>query len=501
MHRVGLFDIFHARWFAVSLGLMIVSTAVYILSRLPAIWMAVTQPRKRVPERYFELAPHRYDFETAVAAADFAALLRRKRFKVDTFVEPEATYLFADRFAWAQFATVLTHAAIVVFVLAAVVSRADGFSEPLFIGEGATAPVFPVVAQPNQMQVKILDAIGVYGADGLPTDYRTELAIYQGGQEVKRCVTTVNSPCSYQGYRFHQAAYYGYGAELQVRDLRSGDIIYHETFSLDDQRPAPHFIIRDAASKQVLFDDSPVLGQGVTTETDQGPVVAALSQISLPDGRSYIVGMRNLASGGKGGWSLLLLDASSPAAASLQLAQGASGVLGSLEVEFLGVVGIPALLRDDVPLPAGAPGGGQVLLQLSNVYAGTGTASEGTAVQAPVRAGEPTLTMLGASNSAMVMRPGQSLTAGNYQYTFVGQREFAGLQVKKDSSDLLVWAAMGLLIAGLLASFWVPRRRLWAKITADRTYLVGQTNQMANLRREMRALAAESGASVSEDED
>lgn len=500
MHRIGLFDIFHARWFVVSMGLMITSTAVYIISRMPGMWLSITQPRKRVPDRYFELAPHRFDFPTAAPAGALAAQLRDKRYRVEVFPEPEATYLFADRFAWAQLGTLLTHGAIILFILAAVVSQASSFSTQLFVGEGSSAPVFPVVSHPRQMQVQVLDAVGVFGEDGLPVDYRSELAIYQNGQEVKRCVSTVNSPCGYNGYRFHQAGYYGFGAELQVRDLSTGDIIYRETISLSDQRSAAHIIVRDAASGAVLLDDAPVLGQAVTTQTAEGPIVAALSSIEL-DGKRFIIGLRNQASGGEKGWTLLVLAAGNPAGGGLQLRTGEKTMLGDLEFEFPSVVGIPALVRNDIPLPPGAPAGNEVLLQMSNVYVGTGNASEGTPVDAPIHPGEPTLTLLGVADSALVMRPGETTTIGGYEYAFVGQKEFAGLEVKKDSSDNLVWVAAALLLGGLLISFWVPRRRLWARITADRTHLVGQTSQMANLRREMQDLAAATGADVEESEE
>ncbi len=42
-------------------------------------------------------------------------------------------------------------------------------------------------------------------------------------------------------------------------------------------------------------------------------------------------------------------------------------------------------------------------------------------------------------------------------------------------------------------TFYVPRRRLWVKITSDRTYLAGIAGHLANLRREMGKLGEEAG--------
>ncbi len=78
---------------------------------------------------------------------------------------------------------------------------------------------------------------------------------------------------------------------------------------------------------------------------------------------------------------------------------------------------------------------------------------------------------------------------GGYEYSFLGQREFAGIQVKRDRSDYLIWAGAALLISGLLVTFWVPRRRLWARLTPARTYLAGQAGHAVRLEKEMAELA------------
>ena len=94
----------------------------------------------------------------------------------------------------------------------------------------------------------------------------------------------------------------------------------------------------------------------------------------------------------------------------------------------------------------------------------------------------------------MVLEPGQSATVGSYEYKFLGQREFAGIQVKRDRSDYLVWAAAALIVLGLMVTFWVPRRRLWARISSNGIRLAGQAPAHADFARELRSLAAEAGA-------
>ncbi|MFQ6019628.1 MAG: cytochrome c biogenesis protein ResB, partial [Dehalococcoidia bacterium] len=292
---------------------------------------------------------------------------------------------------------------------------------------------------------------------------------------------------------FHQAAYFGFGAEVQVRDLDSGNVIYRETLGLADTIPGPHLVVRDD-SGNTLLDETLVL-----TERVQGTYGRL---ITVPgDGRTVWVGTRQEPSGD---WRLLLLEPSRRAdAVRLAIPQGGRAQAGGpdgggLSFEFAGLAPTPASFEPDFPLPpsaAASPGdSGTVLVQMNNVVYGTGDASAGTTVDVPRRQGPPTLTMVGLASQPLSLGPGQSAAIDRYEYTFLGQRDFAGIEVKRDSSVTLVWIATGLLLAGLFISFWVPRRRIWAKITGARTYLASQGGHASGFERETRNLARALGA-------
>ena len=67
------------------------------------------------------------------------------------------------------------------------------------------------------------------------------------------------------------------------------------------------------------------------------------------------------------------------------------------------------------------------------------------------------------------------------------------------SSVALVAIVLG--IVGLSITFFVPRRRVWARITPERTYLAGLAGHTVNLRRELARYAREAGARDVEDVD
>ena len=489
MDAVGLFDIFHASWFSVLLAITVISTAAYVVSRFPGIWSTISRPRKRVPDRYFDQAPHRLRIEGVVDVERLEAGLRRSRYKVERWQEGEATFLFADRFQMAQLGTLLTHAAVIVFILAAVVSRVDSFSSGLFLAEGSTLPVFPVRHE-NQMQVELVDSYAEFAPDGQPLDYRSDLAIYRGGEEVLRCSSTVNTPCSYDGYRFYQVAYFGFGAELVVRDTATGNVIYRETLALAMRSPAAHLRI-DNENGARLIDQTVVLPD--TFEINDEVFHGGL--IRLDDGTVLTLLLPQDADDGD---ELLVFDlGDSPE--TLRLAAGESVESGGLVFSYIGLERIPAGFALDLPLPESIDAGEPIRLQMNNVIFGTDTTSDGTNVEAPSGGGEPELTIVGLTSQAVTLSAGGALLIDGYEYKFEGQREFSGIDVRRDRSDYLIWIGAAAIVIGLMITFWVPRRRLWAKITRGGASLAGQAAGQADYTSEMRRLAVQAGAELAEE--
>jgi cytochrome c biogenesis protein ResB len=487
IHRLGLFDVFHARWFAVSLGLLVASLIACSVNRFPSIWRSIRRPQRRVADAYFEQALQRASFTTPSDSGALEGVLRRHRYRVERSQEGQTTYLFADRFSWARLGTSLSHLALILFIVGALVSKLTGFSQSLFLAEGASASVGGS-GDANQMQVQVIDAAARFSEQGQPLDYRAEMAIFQGGREVKQCTVSVNGPCTYDGYRFHQAAYFGFGADLQVRDLASGNVVYREVLALADTMPGPHVVVRDGDGR-LLVDETLVLTDLI--ESVYGTTVA------IPDdGRLAWIGAKPDPAGDD--WQMVVYElGDNPDPARLALALGEKGRSGGLEFEFVSLSSLPATFEPEFPLPPALTGGldrGTVLLQMRDAV-GTEEASPQEAVSVPpAAAGPPTLVMIGVGPNAVSLAPGASSVLGDYEYTFLGQREFAGIQVKRDRSDNLIWAGAGLLLLGLGITFYVPRRRLWAKIADDRTYLAGAAGYRGNFRREMARLGAEAGS-------
>jgi cytochrome c biogenesis protein len=121
-------------------------------------------------------------------------------------------------------ATLLTHAGLVTFLIAAAVTSRLGDEQGLVVAEGESLTVQPI-GTPGLLLVKNIDFEAPGFDTGHPTDFTTDLAVYQDGKQIARKTIRVNDPLSIAGYTFHQN---GFG-------------------------PAPHVVLRSAAGA-VLWD-------------------------------------------------------------------------------------------------------------------------------------------------------------------------------------------------------------------------------------------------------
>lgn len=462
MQRLGLFQVFHAKWFLFALGFLVVNVTTCTINRWSPTFRNVFRPPRRVPDSFFERA-HNRTILAPVGIETLETALRKLRFRVETTVENNATYLFADRHPWTQLATFISHLALILFISGGLITWLTGFSTDIFAGEGTTAPVF-AVSNPNQLQVRIDETIGRFGDRGNPLDFRTRLTIFRNGDEVAHGTSTVNDPFKYDGYRFHQVAFFPNGAELRIRDIATGNAVFHETFPLQDTTAAPEVTISDASGKTLLSDS--------IAPTDFLSIASgALVRVPGTD-RVIWIGMT---AKDDEAWQLVAFDPRGDSqSGQVRVEQGATGAISGLTVRFDRVASIPSAIG------LGVPGGdAQTLAQL---------------MKGPD--GADALMLVSESRPAISLAAGEPVTVGSYEYTFEGRRQFTGIAVKRDSGAWFIWIATAMLVGGLALTFYVPRRRLWVRLTERGTQIASLAEKSGGFEKDMRTLARRAGVPV-----
>ncbi len=468
MYDAGLFSVFQARWFLFALGFLVIFVTTCTMNRWSPTFRNVFHPPVRVPDSFYVRAHNRTEF-SPVATSELERGLRSMRFhRIEVEQRDGATYVFADRYPWAQLATFISHLALILFIAGGVVTWATGFTGNVFAGEGTTQPVF-AVSSPGQLQVRIDEAVGTFGDKGNALDFRTHLTIFRNGEEVKSGYTTVNDPLEYGGYRFHQAAFFPYGAGLRIRDVASGNTVFAETFSLEEITAAPVVTISDATGRELLRD---------TIAPTDFLDIASGALVQVPRTGDEIAGPLfwiGITSRDNETWELVAYDpTSSDSGDQVRIAQGASAALSGLTIRFDDVLSLPAAVGVDLP-----DGTDQVLAQLTGLAGG----NQG-------------LMLVAAGRPAISLAEGDPTVVGGYEYTFEGAREFTGISVKRDSGAWFIWIATAMLVIGLALTFYVPRRRLWIRLTPDGTKIAALAEKSGGFEKEMRTLAQRLGVAV-----
>lgn len=465
MYELGLFSVFQARWFLFALGFLVVFVTTCTMNRWSPTFRNVFNPPTKVPDSFFDRA-HNRTVLPAVPADDLERGLRSMRFRrVDVEQRDGATYFFADRYPWTQLSTFVSHLALILFIAGGMVTWATGFTSDIFAGEGTTTPVF-AVSNAAQLQVRVDDTVGKFGDAGNALDFRTYLTIFENGEEVKSGVATVNDPLHYGGYRFHQVAFFPDGAALRIEDTATGNTVFREIFPLQDVTAAPVITITDAAGNRLLRD---------TIAPTDFLDIASGTVVQVPDGPAIWVG---LTSTDDEMWQLVAFDPQlGDSGDQLRIEQGASGALGDLTLRLDDVVSLPAAVGVDMP-----DGSEQVLAQMT-------TADDGT----------KTLLLVAENRPAIYLGEGDPVTLGGFTYTFEGPREFSGISVKRDSGAWFIWIATAMLVIGLALTFYLPRRRLWIRLTDAGTQIAALAEKSGGFEKDMRRLAQRLGVDTPPD--
>jgi cytochrome c biogenesis protein len=303
LDRLGLFHVFSTWYFMGLFALLSLSILACSINRAPRLWRVATKPRTTMSEVFYAHAPLRATVDLPVdaetAAERVRTALRREHFRVVETSTKHGPAVYADRFRWGPFGTVVAHLSLILIMLGFVVSATTGFKDKAFI-----APVgVPVsVGHGTGLVVEAKSFTDAYYDNGAPKDYVSDLSLTKAGRQVARHETRVNSPLIYDGVWFHQSSF-GNGADVTVTE--GGTTVYSGLVPLqwtsDDgqqsigqltipARGITVFVV-EAASGQVLADlpagsaQLEVHKAGVTDPL--GAPVVSQGQSAVVDGLTY----------------------------------------------------------------------------------------------------------------------------------------------------------------------------------------------------------------------
>ncbi|MFH0751555.1 MAG: cytochrome c biogenesis protein ResB, partial [Chloroflexota bacterium] len=198
----------------------------------------------------------------------------------------------------AKLFTLITHAGLVGFILAAAITSRFGFETGILLPEGQALPV-ESIGSAGLVSVKSLGFTAPRDADGRFVDFTTDLAVYRDGREIARKVIRVNDPLEAAGYTFHQN-FFGPAVDLAIHD-GAGRVLWAGPIPLDEVnagRPYGRLAIpgREEGLELLLGEDADgatslaVAGYRIIGEGADGtPLVETVFVGGTAPGRTYVV--------------------------------------------------------------------------------------------------------------------------------------------------------------------------------------------------------------------
>jgi cytochrome c biogenesis protein len=228
LDALGFLSIFNAVYFKGTMVLLITSVVACSINRAPFLWKQATQPRLRMTESFFE---HAALHATLTGPADEDAVLaeveaafRGHHYRTVVEREGDTIHLFADRFRWGPFGTVIAHLSLIVILTGVLVGSALGFRDPEFAASIGTRVD---VGNGTGLTLVAKSFTDTYSTEnGAPSDYQSDLVIYRGEQQVAAQTIRVNQPLRVGDVTFYQS-FFGPAAAIQVKD-GSGALIFDE---------------------------------------------------------------------------------------------------------------------------------------------------------------------------------------------------------------------------------------------------------------------------------
>lgn len=251
---LGFFSLWTSPLFLSVTVLLAASIIACTTHRLPQLIRRARHPRTHVSDKFFDHAQYRAEMVlpmSAPEALDHARdTLTGRGYRILPDERDPGTGLYADRFRYGPFGTVLAHASFVIILAAFAISAFTGLERALDIPVGESVEV----GGGTGLQVLASSFRDTYDPEGRPLDYVSHLVVSKDGAQAGEADVRVNSPLVVDGIAFHQASF-GVAASLEVKDA-AGRVRFKGAVPLrwqsQDNRHAIGKVTPDGTSTEIV---------------------------------------------------------------------------------------------------------------------------------------------------------------------------------------------------------------------------------------------------------
>ena len=243
---LGFFDLYHSWWFILLLLILALNLLFCSLKRLPIDWKIISQPKVKLETNQIQAYTSKEKISINNTSIDqlletIQSRMRKGGFPCKKKLQDEnGWYLFSEKGKFGRLAFYITHISIILIFIGAIIGAAKGFKGFVNIPEGEKISSIVLTSHDGRSKTKNLNfeveckkfELTYYkdkegNITNRPKDYKSQLVIYEQGQEVLAKEIEVNSPLNYKGIYFYQSSY-GEIPTLKITVKSSeGEIVDH----------------------------------------------------------------------------------------------------------------------------------------------------------------------------------------------------------------------------------------------------------------------------------
>lgn len=213
MYWSGLFDLYNSLPFRMLIVINVFSIIICTLNRWQPTMRLIGNPMVRATDGFIGGLTERAQFKSVPIPIERAeralrAALRKSRYRViaERSDDGKTLYIYGDRDRWSKLVTFVSHAALVLLVLAAAFAGQLGWRErsvtllpgkQVNVGHGTDFTIANVGWN-----------IEFYPGTQTVKEYQNTLAIYEGGTQVLTKTIVVNDPLKYKDVNFFLGSYF-----------------------------------------------------------------------------------------------------------------------------------------------------------------------------------------------------------------------------------------------------------------------------------------------------
>jgi cytochrome c biogenesis protein len=228
-------DFFNSLFFITPGALLLLNILVCSINRWTGIKKILNGGQIKRPDSFFDSKEKKSEIlDVSLPSVEVVEaikhVLQKRHYRVRFENDENNVYLAADKNRYFKLGTFISHLSIILFILAYIIGNIFGFQNTEFV---VTEGEIKEVGYDTNLSLNLISFVDEYSTDGIPTDYRSEVILYENNQVVTSTTIRVNRPLIYQGIRFYQS-YFGPAAGIQItqndENIFTGDVALSESF-------------------------------------------------------------------------------------------------------------------------------------------------------------------------------------------------------------------------------------------------------------------------------